>query len=292
MKTTVTLFSSAFLGLTLLTGCGSSVEKEEVKFDMPDPPKISLTAVQAIEGPLAGYMEAVPGDYELELTSSSEGYYGKISIKFRFIKSIEVPEGRGYNIFGPSLDGKVLDEQGRPLNMWLRFGDMTELATYLKKGSGEEWFQFSAGIGDEIETYQKTEEEIKKQVDTYLGNLAKAKQVRILSEIIPEEFEIQSNSSSGSGSSSDTGNESTSVSTSGSSGDCDEFLRDYEAFIVEYVKVLKKYKDNPTDMSIMSDYTRLMTKAAEWSEYPDDCANDAAFIAKYTSMAMRITEAM
>lgn len=103
---------------------------------------------------------------------------------------------------------------------------------------------------------------------------------------------MASNSSSGSGSSSDTGNESTSVSTSGSSGDCDEFLRDYEAFIVEYVKVLKKYKDNPTDMSIMSDYTRLMTKAAEWSEYPDDCANDAAFIAKYTSMAMRITEAM
>jgi len=298
MKTTVTLLSSAFLGLTLLTGCGcgSSVKKEQVKFEMPDPPKMSLTAVQAIEGPLAGYMEAVPGDYELELkketTGITIGYEGSISIKFRFTQSIEVPEGRGYNRFGPSLDGNVLDQQGRPLDMGLSFGDMSELATYLKKGSGEEWLKFRFYIREDIKTYGKTEDEIKKQVDSYLENLAKAKQVRILSEIIPERFENKTSSSSGSSSSSDDQSKSATTSSSGGSGDCDKFLKQYEEFITEYVKVLKKYKNSPTDMSIMADYTRLMTKASEWNEYPDDCGDDAAFVAKYTAMTMRITQAL
>jgi len=295
MNTTVSLLSSAFLGLTLLTVCGcagGSSNTEEVKDLLPAPPKVSYSVVQAIEGPLAGYMEAVPGNYELELiketTGISCGYEGTISIKFRFVKSLDVPQGTGYNHYGPMLEGKLLDQQGRPLEMGLHFGDMSELAAYLKRGTGEEWLKFKYFGSTAIDTYQKSEDEIKENIDVYLSQIEKSKQIRILSKIISERFEDQSTTSS---ESSVTESESASTSMSVGFRDCDEFLKQYEEFIVEYVKVLKKYKDSPSDMSIMADYTRLMTKAGEWKDYPNDCADDAAFVAKYTEMTMRINQA-
>lgn len=45
-----------------------------------------------------------------------------------------------------------------------------------------------------------------------------------------------------------------------------QFLIDYDGFVDEYVEIIKKYKENPADMSILSDYTDMVTKASEWSQ--------------------------
>ena len=36
--------------------------------------------------------------------------------------------------------------------------------------------------------------------------------------------------------------------------------------------VVKKQKENPTDMSILADYTKMLTDLTEWTEKADDIA--------------------
>lgn len=52
---------------------------------------------------------------------------------------------------------------------------------------------------------------------------------------------------------------------SSSSSDWREFLKDYEAWVDDYIEIIKKYKSNPSDMSILSEYTDMVSKASEWS---------------------------
>lgn len=40
----------------------------------------------------------------------------------------------------------------------------------------------------------------------------------------------------------------------------------YEAFIDEYVAFMKKYSDNPSDVSLLADYTKYMSKYADMVE--------------------------
>lgn len=45
-----------------------------------------------------------------------------------------------------------------------------------------------------------------------------------------------------------------------------QFLIDYDGFVDEYVEIIKKYKENPADMSILSEYTDMVSKASEWNQ--------------------------
>ena len=55
-------------------------------------------------------------------------------------------------------------------------------------------------------------------------------------------------------------------------GSCKQYLKDYQAFADQYVKVSKKYKENPEDPALVKEYTDLASKAAKWAEEaPDDC---------------------
>lgn len=49
-----------------------------------------------------------------------------------------------------------------------------------------------------------------------------------------------------------------------------KFLKDYEKWVDEYISITKKYKDNPSDMTILSDYTSMMTELTEWYSKVDD----------------------
>jgi len=72
---------------------------------------------------------------------------------------------------------------------------------------------------------------------------------------------------------------------------CMKFLEDYEKFMVEYMAFIKKYIKNPTDTSLITDYTKMLQKASEWTEFDEECANDPAFIGKYTEIQMKIANA-
>lgn len=52
---------------------------------------------------------------------------------------------------------------------------------------------------------------------------------------------------------------------SSSSDEWDSVLDDYESYVDDYVAIIKKQKENPTDMSIMTEYQELMQKGTEWS---------------------------
>ena len=55
-------------------------------------------------------------------------------------------------------------------------------------------------------------------------------------------------------------------------GSCKQYLKDYQAFADQFVKVSKKYNENPEDPTLVKEYTDLASKAMKWTEEaPDDC---------------------
>jgi hypothetical protein len=256
------------------TSCGGSDESTESKISLPDPPKdLKYEAVPEIDGPLSGYVEAVPGSYLLELTKDEDsyklGYSGTMKVKFKFLKSIEVKAGQGYNYYGPSLIGKALDEQGIPFDFTLDAPTSTDLASYLARGSGEEWLTLTL-TGQGICT---NADEAAKQLE----NFVKGKKIRFNSEIVEEKA--------------DSGNDNSNTSSASGSGSCDELLAGYEKFMTDYIEIIKKYKDNPSDQTLLEDYNKLMTEAGTWASKTSACAGDPAFAAKFSQIQMKIANA-
>ncbi len=69
------------------------------------------------------------------------------------------------------------------------------------------------------------------------------------------------------------------------------FLKDYEAWVDDYIAIVKKYKDNPTDMSILSDYTEMISEMTEWTERADEIElelEDTNAALEYSAELLRI----
>lgn len=67
----------------------------------------------------------------------------------------------------------------------------------------------------------------------------------------------------------------------------------YEAFFDEYVAIMKKYKANPTDMSILSDYATYMGQYADMMRKFEAWGNEGlskAELAYYIDVQARITK--
>ncbi len=76
-----------------------------------------------------------------------------------------------------------------------------------------------------------------------------------------------------------------------------QFLKDYEAWVDTYVEFMEKYKDNPTDMSLISDYAKFVQQTAEWAEkaekYQSDLENASPeILGEYVETLGRITKRM
>ena len=70
-----------------------------------------------------------------------------------------------------------------------------------------------------------------------------------------------------------------------------QLMDEYEAFMDKYVEFMKKYKANPTDLSLISDYTKMASDLAEWSQKIKDIdrstfsADDVKY---YTEVVARV----
>lgn len=88
--------------------------------------------------------------------------------------------------------------------------------------------------------------------------------------------------------------ESKSATTSKVSNDDEwrEFLADYEDWVDDYIVLLEKYEANPTDMSILTEYTEMAAEVSEWANKADEIEEslDAEDLAEYTSTLTRIIE--
>ncbi|MBQ5911257.1 MAG: hypothetical protein IIW94_04550 [Clostridia bacterium] len=70
-----------------------------------------------------------------------------------------------------------------------------------------------------------------------------------------------------------------------------DFLKEYEEWADKYIAVVKKYKSNPSDLSILTEYTSLITELADWTERADDLSNsivDVKDAAEYSAELVRI----
>jgi hypothetical protein len=75
------------------------------------------------------------------------------------------------------------------------------------------------------------------------------------------------------------------------SQNCDEFLVEYEKFMQEYIVILKKYQENPSNPAFMTEYMEIAKEAEDWDNKSADCENDPAFMTKFLEIQLKISEA-
>lgn len=82
-------------------------------------------------------------------------------------------------------------------------------------------------------------------------------------------------------------------SDDGIDSDFKEAMDAYEAFMNDYVEFMKKYQDNPTDLSLLADYATFMSDYADYSEefaeWEDEDLNDAE-LAYYMEVLNRVNK--
>jgi hypothetical protein len=81
------------------------------------------------------------------------------------------------------------------------------------------------------------------------------------------------------------------ATSSGSSSSCDQFCSDYEEFMDSYIAILKKQKANPTDASIMAEYSQILSKQAAMQKDSQDCAGNPDFAARIAKIAAKMAAA-
>jgi len=72
---------------------------------------------------------------------------------------------------------------------------------------------------------------------------------------------------------------------------CLQFCEDYEKFVDSYIAVLKKQKANPTDASVIAEYSQMMSKATAMQEDSQACTGNPEFAARIAKAAAKMAAA-
>ena len=86
--------------------------------------------------------------------------------------------------------------------------------------------------------------------------------------------------------------EATTDETASTGDDCEAFCKEYEEFADNYVALMKKYKKNPADASILSEYTDMVSQATDMQGKAKDCAGDAKVAARLSKVATKMASAL
>jgi len=63
--------------------------------------------------------------------------------------------------------------------------------------------------------------------------------------------------------------------------ECDQFLQDYEKWVISYIALIERYQKNPQDKTIMNDYESMVGQIGIWDIRSRSCINDAAIMNRY-----------
>jgi hypothetical protein len=260
---TTKLLSTSILAISLFA-CGG---KNEYSI------KPSSTA---IKGDVSECFEVVEGTYKLE---KQVGEYGADCFKLKIqVKRTDKPFDFTINDNGGAgstnliLYCDLLEDNGTPFISGTIDGLDAEgyaqtQMDLLKLKSGETgWTEFTYGI-----TKNNTK-----------SDFEKAKSFSIKSRV------DHKGDNSTPASSTTTTSESASSTTA--SVDCDKFIKDYTAFVDSYIKLLKKYKANPTDPTILGEYTDAAQKATEMESNAATCT-DARYASKLMELSSKLSQA-
>ncbi len=251
MKKISSIITILLIGLSII-GCNSKKE-----FDV----KLKTTEVK---GELSDYYTVVQGSYKLTTDGKEtieKGVYNyelKVQIKrtdntFNF--NPKDLESRGYFHITCDLLGADDSPHGKAT-------DNSENASLATLKFGE--------TGWAIFTIPCTKEEAEK-----------IKFIQLNSDVdVSKDMQSYTNSENSTNDTTSTDN----------STDCDQFITDYEEFVTDYIKVVKKYKANPTDTSILTEYSELAQKASEMQSKASDCT-DPKYATKLMQLASKIAKA-
>lgn len=260
MKKAMTVLGAIIFASIVFTSCGGGKTELDLK------PKSTT-----LKGNLSEYFTVVDGTYKLLQENEKARYDGdfdfnmKVQIKrtdkqFMFDKE-KIGQGQLF------ISCDLFDQEGVPViladggdqGVYATQGVNQENEVLLALKSGETgWVTFS---------YQAKKEAISKvktlQVGSYLSDQLNSN----------ENLNNENNNSSS------------------ANIDCDKFIKDYEAFINSYIKLLKKYKANPTDASILTEYTEAAQKATEMETNASEC-NDPKYASKLIELSNKLAKAL
>jgi hypothetical protein len=256
IKTTLNLLVIAIMSATLITSCGEGSKKGEIAKVKPEKVEIS--------GDLADYLQIVDNEYEI-----TDDFGSNLYIKVKAIKALTEEEMKDKDF---DISASLLGDDGMPVSgtgeFYMEYTSRDKLISLLKKGSGEEVIQLK-NLGD-----YKADEHAEKSKKFSVSSTIKTK----------EETTVSSTESS------DNSSASSDETASSSSTDCDQFITDYEEFVNSYIAILKKYKANPTDASILTEYTEMASKAASMQTDAANCT-DAKYATKLAKLASKMASA-
>lgn len=66
--------------------------------------------------------------------------------------------------------------------------------------------------------------------------------------------------------------------------ECEQFLRDYEAWVNTYINLIKRYQKNPKDKTIIEDYEKMLAEIGKWDIRSRECMKDSAIRTRYVEL--------
>jgi hypothetical protein len=257
MKTKITILGLTLIIAMILVSCGGS-NKTIVTVD-----KVSIT------GEAKDYMAVVPGAYEITKTKGTFGEELTLSIKFKVTNSFDQSKIGEYTEF-ESMHLQIINDKGSPIDLDFSPSGVTDYDKIKSLLKGKP--------GDEVTVVFKSDE-MNRSEEAIAEVMKNAKGVEItcgdIINLVTEPIIDNSASAEDADSSTDD------------SSDCEQFITDYEEFVADYIKVLKKYKANPSDTSILTEYTELAQKASEMQSQASDCTD-----LKYATRLLQLSNKM
>ncbi len=245
----------------ILISCGGSKEINV---------KLNSTS---IKGGLSDYFNVVEGTYKVTADEKYTGaaFPNHYQIKVQFKRNDKAFDFDAQSVLklvgGFNLYCDLLDEQTAPVIQADRGGMITQ------------------GGSDGVEALASLKSgEIGWVIYHFSGEPVIMKKVKYFS--IDSESGKNLLRSSNSPTSANIGNSSTVLG----SVDCDQFIKDYSDFADSYIKLLKKYKANPTDTSILTEYSEAAQKAMNLQKDATNC-NDPKYAKKLMEIAIKIAQA-
>ncbi len=261
----MTIFGAILFALTTVTSCGGGKDSVSLTID-----KVAIT------GDAKDYIQVVPGTYEVKKTKGTLGEELQVSLKLKVIKEYDQTKIDENTAIG-NLSLQVTDDKGAPIDV-----DFSPAGT-------ADWDKINSLLKGKIGT----------EVTVLFKPMGFGPDENLISEIFkngkgleitgadvtnPKTEPIIDNSPAS--------DESDDSEASSPSGDCEQFCSDYESFVDEYISIMKKYKANPGDMSIMGDYTEIMQKASEMQESSKDCMGDPQFASRISKALQKMSKMM
>ena len=279
MRTLQHLTIAAFLTL-LITSCGNS-SKTDGKTEADVTP---LTT--EIKGDIGNYLEIVDGTYQVVALDETFNDW-ELTFKLRNKQTGDINEDN-YDI-----DFKLVltDEQGKPITglgefwmtdgRWATEGEMQKLRALITEEPGsEEWFTLPMEADNDTEW------------ENYLPD--DVKHFTIRTEV--EEVErVNTSSTTKQSQTSDTYSSQTTTANSNtgtvSDEDWDAVLNEYEDYVNEYIKFIKKA--NTGDLTALSEYPTMLEKAETFTRKLENVQGQLTVsqIARFNALQLKLTKA-